>query len=136
MDIIKKNKHYTNAWNSFSKQLFMQDYIDENSGPVLWVLPEEKQLSQYSKVAYFLNSELQPLSSFSQIIELCYNNIWNYFTHQSIFQISFPKSEYDINNSILTLSLWEEISIDSITKKFHDLWYKYSKNFNAWSFMI
>ena len=75
MNIIEKNKHYIEAGNNFSKQLFVQDYIDENQGPVLWILPEEKQILQYSKVGQFLGSQIHPLSSFSQIIELIYNNI-------------------------------------------------------------
>jgi len=79
---------------------------------------------------------MRALSSFSQIVELSHNNIWRYFAQQWLFQVLFPKSKHDLDNSILTLHVWDEMTTDSITQRFHDFWYKYSKNSNAGSFFV
>ena len=75
MKSIEKNTHYISAGNLFSKNIFVQKYLNENKGPVLNVYSDESILNHSIKISHFLDIHQKPIQNLNDFIDFSLNNI-------------------------------------------------------------
>ncbi len=84
---LQKNKIYTQAGNTFLKLNMLKSLLDETAC-FLIVVENDKNISNYLKIAENLNVKLDTMDNVSDIVNLIYNKKWNYIVLHKLINFS------------------------------------------------
>ncbi len=136
---LEINKSYINSWNTFSKLLLLQRWLENNSQKLdgsIMVVQNEKDIQSYLKISLFLGIKMSKLNNISELVDLIYNKIWNYIVSTDFFEIQIPNTNHLEKKFIITLKKGQNIAPEEISKQLNDFWYKHSEHNTKWSFKV
>ncbi len=128
---LEKNTSYINNWNLFSKSLILKE--NQNQYKKLFIVQNQNDLNNYSKIFDFLNIWYQVIDSQANLIDLLFNKDWFYIINSEILEINIDKINQLKYNS-LELKTNETINYEETIKKLNTLNYSFNEYQNPASY--
>lgn len=132
---LKKNNIYSWFTNIFNKLLLSKDLLNHDKS-FLIVVENEKNISNYIKIAEYLSIKIQVLDNISDFVNLSYNWEWKYIVTRDFFNLEIPETKQFEFKNIFTLNKWDKIEVSDITKKLNELNISFNEHQNPNTFFV
>ncbi len=116
---------YINAWNSFSKALFLSENLKKEKSLV--IVEDDKTLESYKKIFSFLNFDCRVVENYGVLNDLVFSNKWFFITSINNLESIDIVSIEQLKHFSFEFEVSKKYCLSEITKKLIELNYHFSE---------